>query len=87
MKRIYEVLVDHYTDKHDKNNGIIGSTDIVLETENEAEASEEYNYRRSGAGKLDEWYMWVLDDDEHNKEETRSVMKKADTRREALGNQ
>ena len=38
MAKIYEVLCDYFVDTHDKENGIIAKTDVILETENEQEA-------------------------------------------------
>jgi len=59
MAKTFEVLCDYFTDAHDKENGIIAKTDIILETEDEREALNEYEYRKAQEGDLENVYMWV----------------------------
>ena len=58
MAKIYEVLCDYFTDKHDKENNIIASTDLILETEDEQEALEKYEFRKLNEGDLEHVYTF-----------------------------
>lgn len=57
---MYQVCKSFYKDRE---NGIIARTDIIMETENENEAREEFKYQKSiSTDPREEVFMWIDED-------------------------